>query len=68
MHDEYKYTQSRINNKRMEMYYDNMLKEEYTALGFPMFKNGDGLQQLVASLPHDQALTECELYTLEDMK
>jgi hypothetical protein len=52
----------------MKTYYDNVLKEEITALGFGKFKYGNCFQQLVASMPDDQALGVWELHTLKDMR
>ena len=48
--------------------YDNVLKEENTALHFPSFIYGDRVQKLMASMPDKQALIERELHTLEDMR
>jgi hypothetical protein len=42
----------------MKTSYDNVLKKENTTLRCPSFKNGDGVQKLVASMPDDPAVGE----------
>jgi len=68
MREEYQYMQCGIKQKGTKTYYDNVLNQDNTTLRFPTFKNGDGVQKLVPSMPDDQALGEWELHTLEDMR
>jgi len=65
--EEYRDVQSGIEKKGMEPYYENMRTEKNTALHFWSFKNWDGIQNLMASMPDDQALGEWELHTFEDL-
>jgi hypothetical protein len=37
----------------MKMYYDNVLKEENNATGFPRFENSDGIKKVVGSMPDE---------------
>jgi len=57
-----------INTMGMKRFYDKVMREENTALSFPIFEHWDGGQNLVTSRPDDQAIAEWELHTLEDMR
>jgi len=66
--EEYKYIQCGIKKQGMKTYYDILLMEPNSIFRFRRFKNGDGVQKLVVSLPDDQALGEWEQHTPEDMR
>jgi len=68
MYEEYKDIQCGMMKNGMKMYYDNILKEDITALHFLNFKNGNCVQKLMASMPNHQVVREWELLTPKDMK
>jgi hypothetical protein len=49
--EEYKYTLCGMKKRHRKTYYDNVLKEANTTLRFSSFKNVDGVQNLVATMP-----------------
>jgi hypothetical protein len=65
---EYKYIHCGIPKTGMETYYDKVLQEKNQTLCFRSFKNGDGIQKLVARIPDDQVLCEWELHMLGDIR
>jgi hypothetical protein len=50
------------------MYSDNALNEETTSLSFQNLQNWEGLQNLIASMPDDLSLEECELKAQMDRR
>jgi hypothetical protein len=68
MREVYKYIQLGMKKKRIETYYDNLMKAENTRLHFSSFKNGHCVRKLVATLQANQALREWDLHTLEELR
>jgi len=68
MREWYKYFQCGIKTTGMKTYYDDMLRDDNTTLGFPSFNNRDGVQKLVDTMLDDQALGVWEQHTLDCMR
>ena len=52
----------------MKTYNDNGLMEKNNTLRFPSFKNRNGVQKIVTSMPDDHTIGQSELNTLDDMR
>jgi protocatechuate 3,4-dioxygenase beta subunit len=66
--EEYKYIHCGFKTQGLKTYYNNLLKEENTCPHFPIFIKKDGVYELNARMPDDQALGEWKLHTLKDMR
>lgn len=52
----------------MKMHHSSVQKEENNTLRFRSFKTIDDIQMLVARTPDNQALGQCELHTVVDVR